>query len=348
MFCAKLRSQSVRVKGQVDDLTHEVPARVVFADWKGFNFGDSFVISESFAKKLEREDYRIFPMSSKDLKQYEVDQPLTEEELVEIDNKNKFSSWRDIRIDEVTHDHIKVVARAPFGVGDKITNLHGSKGIVSLILPDDQMPVLQNDLSPLMKKGPVDIIVPGISVYRRKSTGQVFEALTKALQLKEMSLKDLYSNYEKEIKEFDKNSVFVMQGKEFKAPCGINNFLRLDHDACSKQSFAYVKSNPEFNLHIAEMELLNLSSRGKYNILNEVDIRSLNKHTNSFSKIKKMQTQGTCENERMNMPDLKNYMKYLGWDISFGDLPTSDEIDARWSDLFEIVNNKEIDIFSEE
>lgn len=346
MFCAKLRTQAVRVKGQKDDFSHEVPARVVFADWKGFNFGDSFVISESFAKKLERSIYKRFSLPRAELQKYEVGQKLSIEDLVELDYKNRYSSWRDIHVEEITNDDIKIVARTPFGVGDKISNMHGSKGIVSLILPDEQMPILQNDLSNNMPSGAVDIIVPGISVFRRKSTGQVFEAVTSALEIKEMPLQELQDKYGKALKKFDENSLFKMQGEVFKAPCGINSFIRLDHDATSKQSFAYIKTNPQFNLHIAEMELLNLAARGKYNILNELDLRSLNKHTNSFKKIKNLQEKSYLEDEPMNTTALQDYMKYLGWKINFEGNLSKEEIDGRWKDLFEIVSNKEVNIFN--
>lgn len=345
MFCAKLRGQAVRVKGQIDDLTHEVPARVVFADWRGFSFGDSFVISESFAKKLERNVTKKFEMKKAELKEYEVGQELTIDDLVAIDQKNRFSSWRDIRVTAIGDGSIEVTARAPFGVGDKITNMHGSKGIVSVILPDHLMPCLDNDLSENMPAGPVDIIVPGISVFRRKSTGQMFEASTRALGIGELTLEKLDKLHHNELLEFDKNSKFTFVNKKFSAPCGINHFIRLDHDATTKQSFAYIKSNYNYNLHVAEMELLNLAARGYYNILNELDIRSLNKHSNATRKIYNMQKNGTLETETTNSPFLYDYMRYLGWDLHISNNLTNEEIDARWIDLLNMVsNNTDIEI----
>lgn len=347
MFCAKLRSQSVRVNGQIDDLTHEVPARVVFADLEGYSFGDSFVISESFAKKLEREVHKLFQLDKKSLAEYEVGQKLEIKDLVEIDQKNRFSALRDIVVDNVTNEDLSITARAPFGVGDKITNLHGSKGIVSIILPDEQMPYLKNDLSDNMKAGYVDIIVPGISVYRRKSTGQIFEALSRALDIPEMTLAKLEEKYSDVIKEYDSKSEFLLDGKTFFAPCGINNFIRLDHDAASKQSFAYIKSNYNYNLHTAEMELLNLAARGYYDILNELDIRSLNKHVNSIEKIRIMQETGVCPEGQSNTPYLKDYFKYLGWELETNKPLTREDVNSYWVDLYDVISNKEIDIFED-
>lgn len=345
MFCAKLRSQSVRVNGQIDDLTHEVPARVVFADYEGYSFGDSFIISESFAKKLERNISKLFQMDKRVLATYEVGQKLSVEDLVEIDQKNRYSSLRDIVVDNVTNEDLSITARAPFGVGDKITNLHGSKGIVSIILPDEEMPYLVNDLSENMKAGYVDIIIPGISVYRRKSTGQIFEAISRALGFQEMTLAKLKEKYSKQIEEYDSKSEFLFKGSEFHAPCGINHFIRLDHDASSKQSFAYIKSNYNYNLHTAEMELLNLCSRNYLGILNELDIRSLNKHINSIKKIRNMQESGYCAEEQSNTPYLKDYFKYLGWEFETNQPLSKDDIQSYWADLYDVISNKEIDIF---
>lgn len=345
MFCAKLRGQAVRVSGQLDDLTHEVPARVVFADLEGFSFGDSFVISESFAKKLHRNVTKVINTDRSILKQLEIGQKLEIDDLVAIDHKNRFSSWRDIRVEEIGTEGFTVSARAPFGVGDKITNLHGSKGIVSLILPDEEMPYLVNDLSENMPAGPIDIIVPGVSVYRRKSTGQIFEAISRALGIGEMTLEKLFKEYRKEIKEYDSKSVFEYNGKEFKAPCGINHVIRLDHDATSKQSFSYIKSNTKFNLHIAEMELLNLAARGCYGILNELDIRSLNKHSSSIAKVKEMQMRGICPTEQANMPYLRDYFKYLGWDFHIDNKNSKDYVENIWEELQEVVDNRELSIF---
>lgn len=345
MFCAKLRTQAVQVEGQIDNLTHEVPARVVFADIKGYSFGDAFIISRSFAKKLERTVTKKFTLDPTTLSEISVGDKLTIDDLVEFDQKNRFSSYRDIVVTDITGEELEITARAPFGVGDKITNLHGSKGIVCNILEDDQMPVLKNDLSDNMPAGPVDIVVPGVSIYRRKSTGQIFEAVTRALGIGEMTIPELNDRYGDAIREYDDKSIFEFEGREFKAPCGINHFIRLDHDACSKQSFAYIKSNYNYNLHVAEMELLNLAARGEYAILNELDIRSLNKHSGSLRKIRQMQETGVIAEEQADLDQMYDYMRCLGWDMKTNKPLTREDVESRWSDLYEIVSNNEIDLF---
>jgi RNA polymerase Rpb2, domain 6/RNA polymerase Rpb1, domain 2/RNA polymerase Rpb2, domain 3 len=55
-------------------------------------------------------------------------------------------------------------------VGDKISNRHGQKGIVSCVLPDNQMPRLGDGTV-------VDLIVTFIDCHRRKNLGQLREAV---------------------------------------------------------------------------------------------------------------------------------------------------------------------------
>ena len=198
-----------------------------------------------------------------------------------------------------------------------------------------------------MPAGPVDVIIPGVSVFRRKSTGQMFEAVTRALGIGEMPIKELMEKHGDEIKKFDEGSVFQFMGEEFSAPCGINHIIRLDHDSADKQSFSYLKTNYNFNLRFGEMELLNLASRGAYSILNELDIRSLNKHTDSYTKVANLQRTGIAPHEPMNSPHFKNFMRYLGWDFNDFAPITNEDVDERWNELIDLISNDELDIFDE-
>lgn len=346
MLCAKLRGQAVPIVGQNDNITHEIDARVVFADYEGFSFGDSFIISESFAKKLEHtveQDFTVNRILNQ--REYKTGDSLTPEDLAELETKNRFTGWRDIKVIAVRNNIVTVRARVPFGVGDKITNMHGSKGVVSMILPDDEMPQLQNDLSENMKAGAVDVITPGISVFRRKCLGQIFEAVTTAMGIDEIPLEQLYKDYNKQIEVYDKNSVFTMGDVTFSAPCGINKMIRLNHDSGGKQSFSYIKTNNRFALHFGEMELLNLASRGYGSILNELDLRDMNKHNNSLRKVRDLQEHGTIREEAADNTDMQYYFNQLGWDIDFNTSLTRSEIDERWDRLYQAVTNREVDLF---
>lgn len=56
-------------------------------------------------------------------------------------------------------------------VGDKLSNRHGQKGVVSAILPDEQMPQLPDG-------GAVECVVSFIGLHTRLNTGQLWEAAT--------------------------------------------------------------------------------------------------------------------------------------------------------------------------
>ena len=93
------------------------------------------------------------------------------------------------------------------------------------------------------------------------------------------------------------------------------------------------------------MELLNLASRGEYNLLNEFDLRSMSKHIASFRKIRALQQDGIIKSEISNTDYLPNYFKFLGWKLQTDQPLSRDDIQSYWNDLFTIVDNKELDIF---
>nr|YP_009548397.1 RNA polymerase beta subunit [Pityrogramma trifoliata]AYW15218.1 RNA polymerase beta subunit [Pityrogramma trifoliata] len=76
--------------------------------------------------------------------------------------------------DDTTNDseviHIYILQKRKIQVGDKIAGRHGNKGIVSKILPRQDMPYLQNGT-------PVDMILSPLGVPSRMNVGQIFECL---------------------------------------------------------------------------------------------------------------------------------------------------------------------------
>jgi DNA-directed RNA polymerase beta subunit len=63
-------------------------------------------------------------------------------------------------------------------VGDKLTGMHGNKGIVSLILPDNQMPYNKNSGKP------ADILINPASVTSRINLGQLMETVASKIAVK--------------------------------------------------------------------------------------------------------------------------------------------------------------------
>ena len=84
--------------------------------------------------------------------------------------------------------HIFLAEKRKIQVGDKISGRHGNKGIVSKIIPQQDMPYLPNGKS-------VDMVLNPLGVPSRMNVGQVFEAL--------LGLAGLYLNQSFKIPSFD-------------------------------------------------------------------------------------------------------------------------------------------------
>ncbi len=65
--------------------------------------------------------------------------------------------------------HVWVAQKRKISVGDKMSGRHGNKGVVSIIVPEEDMPYLPDGT-------PVDIILNPLGVPSRMNIGQVFEA----------------------------------------------------------------------------------------------------------------------------------------------------------------------------
>ena len=64
---------------------------------------------------------------------------------------------------------VRVAQRRKIMVGDKLAGRHGNKGVISMILPPEDMPFLEDGT-------PVDIIMSSASVVSRMNVGQLLEA----------------------------------------------------------------------------------------------------------------------------------------------------------------------------
>jgi len=84
--------------------------------------------------------------------------------------------------------HVFLAEKRKIQVGDKISGRHGNKGIVSKIIPQQDMPYLPNGT-------PVDMVLNPLGVPSRMNVGQVFEAL--------LGLAGVYLNQSFKIPSFD-------------------------------------------------------------------------------------------------------------------------------------------------
>ena len=74
----------------------------------------------------------------------------------------------DLETGVIKQIRVSVAQTRKISVGDKMAGRHGNKGIVSIILPEEDMPYLENGK-------PVDIILNPLGVTSRMNIGQIFE-----------------------------------------------------------------------------------------------------------------------------------------------------------------------------
>ena len=336
MMTAKMTSQAVALKDEVDSLTHRVNARVIFADIEGYTYGDSIIISKSFAKKLETRVDDIINISKKD-KIYSTCINLFNKNNGELD-KNALhelyptksdaiiDSFEDAKlklIDEIensSHVRLFISYRIPFRLGDKISNLHGAKGTVGLILPDNEMPKLVKQAGN-MEPGPLDVVISGFSTIRRGSLGQIFEAWAGANGIKLESnefISTAIEKYSKSMLEFSKNSIIEFKGKQSIKPIGIINIIRLYHHASIHISEAKY-DDISTALKLGEMEKLNLLSHELSDTLKELSIRSMSKYKYSYKMTKDIQNTGDLPDTTILNLRFIQLLKSIGYNIKLDD-----------------------------
>nr|QWW93337.1 RNA polymerase beta subunit [Notoscyphus lutescens] len=93
---------------------------------------------------------------------------------VPIGGKGRVIDVRSIYGEDSSNDakiiHVYISQKRKIQVGDKVAGRHGNKGIISKILPRQDMPFLQNGI-------PIDMILSPLGVPSRMNVGQIFESL---------------------------------------------------------------------------------------------------------------------------------------------------------------------------
>lgn len=99
---------------------------------------------------------------------------------------------------------VYIAMKRPISVGDKMAGRHGNKGVVSIVVPREDMPYMQDGM-------PVDIVLNPLGVPSRMNPGQILEA---ALGLVGWKLSE---EYKQAIKDSSTKSVKDMLKKHFGA-----------------------------------------------------------------------------------------------------------------------------------
>lgn len=347
MMNAKMTSQAVPLADETDPLTHRIEARAGFTDIEGYTTADSIIISESFAEKLRTFDKTILYLNKKsNVYLLLSDNPIFDINLLKqvFPAKNdailyNYENVKVDRIEDVDDNNARIFLswEIPFGLGDKITNLHGAKGTVGRIFPDDEMPRLTRKVGN-MEPGPLDIIFSGFSTMRRGSLGQIFEGWARASGIEIEDGEDFIANaiekYKDQMKEYNDNSIVTYNGESNIIPVGINHIMRLYHHAsthvsCSSADAAYKKT-----LRFGEMEKLNLVANDCPNILKELGIRSLSKYVGSHKLIEEMQTTRTLPVKTHMTLQFIEILKSIGYDLEIAH--GKDKLDSYTENMDEV------------
>lgn len=89
-----------------------------------------------------------------------------------VERIEMFASKKDQLAPDTLVARIYIREELPLQVGDKISNRHGGKGVISRILPDNEMPFFIDDKG---KTRHVDIILNPLGVLGRLNIGQLYE-----------------------------------------------------------------------------------------------------------------------------------------------------------------------------
>ena len=185
---------------------------------------------------------------------------------------------------------VTIAEKRKIGVGDKMAGRHGNKGVVSRVLPVEDMPFMANGQ-------PIDILLNPLGIPSRMNIGQVLEVhlglVAKALGIK-IATPAFDGVDESDIKELLKDNNFPENGKiqlfdgrtgePFENPVtvGYMYYLKLEHmvndkmHARSTGPYAYVTQQPLGGKamfggqRFGEMEIWALEAYGASKLLQEM------------------------------------------------------------------------------
>ena len=134
------------------------PSKCKVIDIQVFPFDHSF---DALIKDVEN---TLYSKTNAALRMSRLEPLMNSNELIANAGKYEF---RKNKLDS-TLIRIKLLEYSSVGLGDKLTNRHGAKGVVSQILPDNQMPVLPDGRH-------VDVCLSPLGIISRMNMGQVIE-----------------------------------------------------------------------------------------------------------------------------------------------------------------------------
>ncbi len=125
--------------------------------------------AREFEDQFEKIDFRS-PQKQADARKVIKDSwPLVEDTIEEADHKiNTLKRGEELPSGVLQMVKVYVASKRQISVGDKMAGRHGNKGVISKVLPESDMPYLDDGT-------PVDIILNPLGVPSRMNVGQILE-----------------------------------------------------------------------------------------------------------------------------------------------------------------------------
>ena len=198
--------------------------------------------------------------------------------------------------------HVNVVVRAshPMQIGDKLSGRYGDKHIVSLILPDDQMPKDEEGQ-------PFELLMNPLGVQGRVNTSQLWEVMLsnvakktgQPIEVPEFT-KDVHKYVEEMLKQHNVPDKFKIRldkyNTEVEAPAGYRYVLKLHHLSESKltgrgtgsysSEETPVKGGFTGAKRIGMLEMLGLLAHGSYNVARDARVVRGQKNEDYWTRVK--------------------------------------------------------------
>ncbi|WP_029512690.1 DNA-directed RNA polymerase subunit beta [Mycoplasmopsis iners] len=271
---------------------------------------------------------------------------------VEVLSRDSNAQFED-GIDKIVK--VSIAVKRKIRVGDKMSGRHGNKGVVSIILPEEDMPYLEDGT-------PVDVMLNPQGVPSRMNIGQVLEIhlgmAARSLNCKFVTptfdgiKKEEIFNLIKEAKLPESGKQYLIDpitGKRFDNPVsvGVMYMLKLNHmvddkmHARSVGPYSLITQQPlggksqNGGQRFGEMETWALESYGATNVLQEIltyksdDINGRNKLYAALASGKEMPKPGTPESFNVLSYELKGLK--MKFDLSYAN---QDELDGKDFDQF--------------
>jgi DNA-directed RNA polymerase subunit beta len=180
------------------------------------------VISSEYLESIGRDQWSKIRINDDEIsKRLESMSEQLESQRAEFDRlfeekKNKVTAGDDLKPGVLKMVKVYVAVKRRMQPGDKMAGRHGNKGVVSMVVPEEDMPYREDGT-------PVDIVLNPLGVPSRMNVGQILEAhlgwAARGLGLKIGEMLDAHTKAE-ELKNFLKkiynNSSEKLRLKEFK------------------------------------------------------------------------------------------------------------------------------------